>query len=108
MLPVHQFMPEAVAALLRKAPLTPEKVLFAWRTAVGAGIDKATTVDLRDGILYVAAQDRVWKREVERSAAVIRTRLDALLGSGVVHRVEVTAPSQTPWEGGSGIGRRGR
>jgi hypothetical protein len=107
-LPLNQFIPDALAAIIRKTPLTPEKVAFAWRTAVGAGIDKATTIELREGVLHVAARDGGWKREVERSAALIRARLDALLGPDVVRDVAVTAPGRTPWEGGSGIGRRGR
>lgn len=108
-IPVHEFMPAALAAVLRKAPLTPEKVAFAWRAAVGVVVDKATSVELRDGVLHVAARDKTWRREVERSAAMIRARLDALLGAGVVRRVEVTAaPKSSPWEGGSGTGRRGR
>lgn len=101
-------MPDALAAILRKAPLSPEKVAFAWRAAVGPAVDKATSVDLRNNVLHVAARDGAWKREVERSAAVIRARLDALLGQGVVGDLDVTAPSRTPWEGGSGTGRRGR
>ena len=101
-------MPDALASILRKAPLTPEKVAFAWRAAVGPVVDKATSIELRNTVLRVAARDRTWKREVERSAAIIRARLDALLGEGVVLDVEVTAANQPPWEGGSGIGRRGR
>ena len=90
---VSAFMPEAVAAMLRKAPLTSDKVAFAWRTAVGPAVDKATRVDLRDGVLRVDARDRAWKREVERSAAIIRMRLDALLGPDVIRDVVVTADS---------------
>ena len=90
MIPVQQFMPEAVAEILRKAPLTPEKVAFAWRSAVGAAVDKASTIELRGGVLHVRAKDVAWQREMERSAAVIRARLDALLGSGVVRYIDVT------------------
>ena len=38
MIPLQQFMPDALAAILRKAPLTPEKVDFAWRSAVGGAV----------------------------------------------------------------------
>ena len=91
MIPVNQFMPAAVARILRKAPLSPEKVAFAWRSAVGAAVDKVTSIELRGGVLRVQAKDATWQREIERSAAVIRGRLDTLLGSGVVRYVEVTA-----------------
>jgi hypothetical protein len=91
MVPVHQFMPGALAEILRKAPLTPEKVAFAWRSAVGPAVDKATTIDLRDGVLRVHVRDARWQREVERSAGLIRSRLSALLGN-VVKTIEVTSP----------------
>jgi len=84
-------MPDALAAVLRRAPLTPEKVAFSWRTAVGPAVDKVTAVELRDGVLYVRAKDAAWRREIERSAALIRSRLDGLLGEHVVRRVEIVA-----------------
>ena len=82
-IPVQQFMPGALAEVLRKAPLTPEKVSFAWRTAVGPAVAKATTVELRNGVLCVRARDVTWLREVERSAPLIRSRLSIVLGNVV-------------------------
>jgi hypothetical protein len=82
-------MPDALADILRRAPLTPEKVAFSWRTAVGSVVDKATAVELYDGVLYVRARDAAWQREIERSAGLIRSRLDGLLGEHVVRRIEV-------------------
>jgi hypothetical protein len=82
-------MPDALAVVLRRAPLTPEKVAFSWRTAVGPAVDKVTTIDLRNGVLWVRAKDPAWQREVERSAALIRSRLDSLLGERVVKYIEV-------------------
>lgn len=105
MFPISAFMPEAVAAMLRNAPLTSDKVAFAWRTAVGPAVDKATRVELRDGVLHVGARDRTWKREVERSTAIIRTRLEALLGPDVIRDVVVTADS--PDDRPSRAGRSG-
>ena len=82
-------MPRVLAEVLRKAPLSPEKVAFAWRAAVGPAVDNATTVELQEQVLVVRVTEGAWQREVERSAALIRARLDALLGDGVVRRVEV-------------------
>jgi Dna[CI] antecedent, DciA len=93
MIPVHRFMPDALAAVLRKAPLTPEKVAFAWRTAVGATVDRASTVRLDGQMLRVHTRDAAWQREIERSAALIRARLDALLGAGVVRGLDVSIDS---------------
>lgn len=82
-------MPDAVAAIVRQAPLTPEKVAFAWRSVVGPAIDHATSVNWSDGVLRVKAKDVAWQREVERSAALIRSRLDHLLGERVVRYIDV-------------------
>lgn len=82
-------MPDALAEILAKAPLTPEKVAFAWKSAVGPSVDKATTVELRDRVLHVSARDVSWQREIEHSASLIRARLDALLGEGVVRYIQV-------------------
>jgi predicted nucleic acid-binding Zn ribbon protein len=89
-IPVRQVVPDAVAEIIRKAPLTPEKVAFVWRNVVGPAIDHATSVSWGDdGVLRVKAKDAAWQREVERSAAVIRSRLDALLGERVVRYIDV-------------------
>jgi hypothetical protein len=90
MLPLQRFMPEALATLLRKAPLSDEKVAFAWRTAVGASVDRVTTVALEGTTLRVHVRDAQWRREVERAAALICARLESLLGKGVVRGLDVT------------------
>ena len=93
MIPVQTILPAALASIVRKAPLTDEKVTFAWRTAVGPVIAGATEVALsiEKGTLHVRTRDRAWQRELERSAATIRKRLDDLLGAGVVRALEITA-----------------
>ena len=78
--PVQTILPGALAAIVRKAPLTEEKVGFAWRTAVGAAVAGATEIALDGTTLRVRARDRARQREIERSVATIRTRLDDLLG----------------------------
>jgi Dna[CI] antecedent, DciA len=88
-IPVHRFLPDALAEILRKVPLTDDKVAFAWRSAVGPAIDRGTTVTLRQGVLQVTAREAAWGREVERSETLIRARLDSLLGHGVVRAIAV-------------------
>jgi|SoiMethySBSTD1v2_1073268.scaffolds.fasta_scaffold07570_2 UDP-2,3-diacylglucosamine pyrophosphatase LpxH len=100
MIPVQQFLPDALATVLRKAPLTPEKVAFAWRTAVGAAVDKASVAVLHGDVLHVHVRDASWQREVERSAALVRARLDTLLGTGIVRYIEVTSQPTRPSAGG--------
>ena len=89
MIPVYRFLPDALADILRKAPLTDDKLAFAWRSSVGPAIDRGTTVALREGVLRVTAREAAWGREVERSEALIRARLDSLLGRGVVRAISV-------------------
>ena len=74
--------------LLDRAPLTPEKVAFAWRTVVGAAMGRSTRVELLpSGTLLVHTDDVNWRREVERAADVVLPRLRALLGADVVRRI---------------------
>ena len=84
-------MPAALAEVLSKAPLTPEKVAFAWRAAVGPAMDKVTSVELKGRVLHVRARDAAWQREVERSMGIVRSRMEALLGKGVVGDIRITA-----------------
>jgi hypothetical protein len=91
MIPVHQLMPSAIAEVLRKAPMSPDKVAFAWRASVGPAINKVTTVELRGRVLLVRTKDPSWQREVERSLGIVRSRLEALLGHGVVGDIRVIA-----------------
>lgn len=83
-------MPDAVASVIRKAPLTAEKVAFAWRTTVGPAVERATSVELHGRTLHVRAKDAAWRREIERSAGLIRARLATLLGDETVYELEVT------------------
>ena len=91
-------MPDVLSAVLRKAPLSPEKVAFAWRSAVGPAVDAVTSVELRDGVLVVRARDQAWRKEVQRSTALIQARLGMVLGVGVVRSIDVTsdAPPDQP------------
>lgn len=90
MIPVHRFMSEALAEVLRKAPLTQDKIAFAWRAAVGPIVDKATTIEMHGRVLRVRTKDAAWQREVERSLAIVRSRMETLLGKGVVGDIRVT------------------
>jgi hypothetical protein len=88
-IPVQQFMPSALASVLRLAPMTPEKVAFAWRTAVGAAVDRASSVELRGATLVVVVKSEQWRQEVSRSSGMIRSRVNLVLGDGVVSWIDV-------------------
>lgn len=85
-------LPAAIAAILENAPLSDEKVAFAWRTAVGPALDKVSDVELRNRVLYVNVKDARWQREVEHSAGIIRARLESMLGEGLVKSIRVSVP----------------
>lgn len=84
-------MPAALMELLSRAPLSDGKVTFAWRAAVGPALDRATTVKLDAGVLYVDAVGAQWPLEIRRSSGVILTRLKTLLGDETVQSIEVRA-----------------
>jgi hypothetical protein len=81
--PLGSLLHVVVPALVAKAPLTPEKVQFAWRVSVGSAIDRATRARLAGATLVVSGETQ-WLREVERSRDLILRRLQRILGPGVV------------------------
>jgi predicted nucleic acid-binding Zn ribbon protein len=84
----NQVVPAVVAEVVRKAPLTDEKVAFAWRLAVGPAIGKATHVRLAgDGTLYVTADAPAWNESIRASVGMIRSRLAHYLGDDVIKRI---------------------
>jgi Dna[CI] antecedent DciA-like protein len=83
-----------VTELLKRCPLSPGKVAFAWKTAVGAALERVTAVRLERGVLTIEAQTPHWGREVSRATPIILRRLQALLGKDVVSRLEVLLATQ--------------
>jgi hypothetical protein len=82
-------LPGALAELLRGTPLSPGKVSFAWRAAVGPAVERETSVRLENGTLLVDATTAHWVREVRRSSSIILTRLQHLLGADAVSAISV-------------------
>ena len=82
-------IPTALITLLRDAPLSSGKVGFAWRAAVGPAVERATRVRLEQRVLIVETTSPQWSREIARSSAVILKRLQELLGTEVLERIEV-------------------
>jgi len=89
--PAHRIIPGILARVIRPAPLCQEKVEFAWRVSVGPALSRVTRVHLDDhGVLRVAVDGLPWRREVERSLGLIRSRLDTLLGPDAFIDVEIS------------------
>jgi len=91
--PIHHAVPGALVELLRGTPLSPGKVGFAWRTAVGPAVERVTSVQLAGRVLIVETSGPQWAREVTRSADVILTRLQTLLGKETVTSITVRTPN---------------
>ena len=89
MLPLTRAVPGAVAELLRSAPLSPGKIAFAWSAAVGPAVQRASAVRLEGDVLLVDAVSQPWADEIARSSALILKRVQALVGAGVVKRIEI-------------------
>lgn len=88
MIQASKVMPAVLADVIRKAPLTDEKVAFAWRLAVGPAVDNATTVRLSSsGTLHVSADAQAWLDAVRRSSGLIRSRLAHFLGDAAVRQI---------------------
>jgi hypothetical protein len=84
-------MPAVLADVIRKAPLTDEKVQFAWRLAVGPALDKATTVRLgANGTLYVRTEAPAWNDAIGKSLGIIRSRLAHFLGETTIDRIDLS------------------
>ena len=87
--PIVHAVPGALAELLRGAPLSPGKVEFAWKAAVGPALQRTTSVRLEGTQLLVDAATAQWAREIGRSSHVILSRLQLLLGQETVTEITV-------------------
>jgi hypothetical protein len=87
----NKVMPAVLADVIRKAPLTDDKVAFAWRLTVGPAVDKATSVRLAaNGTLYVRADAPAWNDAIAKSLGIIRSRLAHFLGESAVTRIDLS------------------
>jgi hypothetical protein len=89
MRPLSSAMPGALAELLRGAPLSPGKVAFAWRSAVGPALERETAVRLEGTTLIIDAATRQWAQEIRRASSTIIARMHTLLGPDCVKTLEV-------------------
>jgi Dna[CI] antecedent, DciA len=86
---LSQTIPGALLHLLQAMPLSDGKVTFAWQTAVGPALQRATAVKLVDRTLIVETTSLQWRREIKRSSPMILGRLQELLGRDAVIQIVV-------------------
>jgi hypothetical protein len=96
MVPVQSLISSTVARVVRPAPLSPEKVLFAWRASVGPAVSRVTRVMLTGrGVLEVVVDDDRFGDELARSAPAVLGRVQGLLGADTVCRLELRRPGKS-------------
>jgi predicted nucleic acid-binding Zn ribbon protein len=91
MVPVQSFSSGVLAEIVRRQPASKERTNFAWQLAVGQALARATTVELRDGVLTVRAVDRRWIQEIDRAKANVMMKMQNILGSDQVTRIVTRA-----------------
>lgn len=75
--------------MLAQQPMTPGKLQFAWRAAVGPALARASSVELRGACVVVHMTSPEWAREIERSRPMILARLRLLLGQDAITRIDL-------------------
>ena len=89
MQPIGQILPLALARIVRQAPLSHGKVDFAWRSAVGTAMSRASAVRLEAGVLLVEAQTSQWAAAIMRASPVVLSRLQSILGTDAVREIRL-------------------
>jgi len=93
--PVQSLISSTIARVVRPAPLSPEKVLFAWRASVGPAVSRVTRVRLNGlGVLEVVVDDDRFGDELARSVPVVLSRLQGLLGVDIISRLDLKRPGK--------------
>lgn len=93
MVPLQSFSSGVLAEIVRRQPASKERTNFAWQLAVGQALARATTVELRDGVLTVRAVDQRWIHEIERARDRVLSKMRQILGDDQI-RIIVTRSSK--------------
>jgi hypothetical protein len=89
MLRSADFATSVLAEMLARQPMSPGKLQFAWRAAVGPALARAAVLDWQEGRVIVQMSSADWTREIQRSKPMILERLQMLLGKDAVKRLEI-------------------
>jgi predicted nucleic acid-binding Zn ribbon protein len=89
MILVHDFSTSVLAQIVRRQPPSQARTNFAWQLAVGQAVARATTAELKDGVLIVRAVDRRWIAEIDPMRAAVLAKLQQLLGTEQIVRIDL-------------------
>jgi predicted nucleic acid-binding Zn ribbon protein len=84
---IQTFSSGVIAEIIRRQPASKEKTGFAWQLAVGPALARVTSVDLRDGVLFVVARDDRWLKEIARATPAILAKMQHLLSEQAVRTI---------------------
>lgn len=77
------------------------RVLSHWDSVVGAQLAaKTKAVSLRDGELEVRAESTAWATQLRAIERTLLTRIEQLVGPGVVRRLVIKGPVPPSWKHG--------
>jgi predicted nucleic acid-binding Zn ribbon protein len=93
MVPLQSFSSGVLAEIVRRQPASKERTNFAWQLAVGQALARATTVELKDGVLTVRALDERWIREIARARDRVLGKMRQILGEDQITTM-VTRPTK--------------
>lgn len=93
MVPLQSFTSGVLAEIVRRQPASKERTNFAWQLAVGQALARATTVELKDGVLTVRALDERWIREIARARDRVLGKMRQILGEDQITKM-VTRPTK--------------
>src|SRR5262245_52757594 len=89
MLPLGTAIPGAITELLGKTPMSPGKVEFAWKAAVGPAFAKVSSVHLEGTELVIDPATTHWAQEIRRASPLILRRLQSIVGAGAVTKLAI-------------------
>jgi predicted nucleic acid-binding Zn ribbon protein len=84
---MQSFSSGVLAEIVRRQPASKERTNFAWQLAVGQALARATTVELKDGVLSVRAVDQRWIHEIERARGRVLDKMRQILGNDQVSSI---------------------
>ena len=96
--PLQNAATEAVRRVLDAQPTTAAKIAFAWKMVAGRAVGRATEAEWRgDSALVVRTHGDAWRREILAARPLLLSRLQDLLGPGVITRLDVeNIPEKEP------------
>jgi predicted nucleic acid-binding Zn ribbon protein len=92
MLPIQRFSSSVIADVIRRQPSSPARTTLAWQLAVGTALARATTVELREGVLTVHSSDPRWTLEITRARDIVLGRVQHYLGAEHVTSLRIEKP----------------